>query len=106
MLDSAMFVADLPVRRELDVVRADGSSAKVELFVRELGLNEFRAQMLLERDGSAEEKRAALAALIARSIVDRDGNPEMTVEQAGKLKPEIGGRLRDLIMGVNGLGEL
>lgn len=105
MLNSELFVADLPVLRKLETINTAGESVEIEVYVKELGLNEFRSQMMTERDGSPEEKRNALALLISRSIVDASGNPEMTPEQAAKLRPSVGAGLRDLILGVNGLGE-
>ena len=108
-LNTDFFVAPDAIKKTVDLTLTDGRVVSQDVYVKELGVTEFRRYLLEERE--AEEKgtdarAAVLAALIARTIVDEAGEPEMTIEQAGQLKPIVANSLRKFILGANGLGEM
>ena len=104
-INRAFFAADLPIERTVTLKLESGEEVKQVLYFRELPAIEMRRQVLAEQSGDDKRVLNALSSLIARAVCDADGKPAMTEEQAGKLKPNIAGQIRDLIMEVNGLGK-
>ena len=104
-INSAFFAADLPIERTVTLKLESGEEVNQVMYFRELPAIEMRRQVLAEQSGDDKRVLYALSSLIARAVCDADGKPAMTEEQAGKLKPNIAGQIRDLIMEVNGLGK-
>lgn len=107
-LNTDFFVAPDAIQKTLTLELSDGRTVEQVVYVKELGVTEFRRYLLEEAKAEADgtdAKAAVLAALIARTIVDEAGQPEMTLDQASQLKPLVANSLRKFILGANGLGE-
>jgi hypothetical protein len=104
-LNDALFAATIPHERKITCTLLDGTVVEQAIYVRELTALELRRQVLAEQSDDQGRVEKALATLIAAAICDENGNPVMTAEQAGRLKPLVGKQMRDLIMEVSGMGK-
>lgn len=100
MIADAFFVSGDLIAREVEL--PDGS--KHEIHFRELPVVEFRRFQLAEQSENEDKRAGSMAALIAASVCDPDGNPAMTAERAARLKPAAADAFVKAILDVNGLG--
>lgn len=85
MLDASQFIS--ATIHERDVELADGKKQK--LHFKEIPYIEFSRYQAGIRSTDEEERAAASIKLIVASLCEPDGEPAITYEQAGKLKPAV-----------------
>jgi len=76
---------------ERDVVLGDGNKHK--LHFKQVTDIDFRRYLFAQRDEDPEVRLQAISQLIATCLVNEDGSPGITKEQAYKLKPKVSSAL-------------
>lgn len=99
-LNESFFVSE--ELHEKKVQLPDGSEHV--LHFRELPAQEFIQYRNEQASDDPEIRKLAVARLIARALVNPDGSPALTDDQAKKLKPAAATALMAAIMEVNSFG--
>lgn len=99
-LIASLLVSSTPQARQ--VTLADGTVHT--LHFKELPASVFRGYFNVLRGTDEAAKARALAELIASSLVNEDGTPALTAEQATLLKSPAEAAITEALMEVNGMG--
>ena len=100
-LDASLFISSDIVSKTITM--ADGSEHV--LHFKQLRSADFRRCYAGMNSADQDERSQSLAMLIEASLVNPDGSPAITAEQAAMLKPSVETQITTAIMAVNGFGE-
>jgi hypothetical protein len=100
-LAKSLFVSDEIHEKEVSLPNGEVH----KLHFKELSAVEFRKFQMAEFSEDDDVKATSMAKLISSSLVEPDGKPALTMQQALKLNSAATNAIISAILGVNGFGE-